>query len=222
MSRPLIVVLSFALVALSCATSPTGKSQLHLVSDGEMAKMGEEAYEQLKEETPVTKDEQVTDYVNCVADAITAELDDQTTWEVNVFDDDKQVNAFALPGGNIGVYTGLLKVADDQSQLASVIGHEVGHVLANINIPAVGYGADHVVAFVHAAAEAEHVLGLGLLMLTRKGVPLHPFRRLDVNQAQQSGCQVHEIHQAVALGAGFVFLGGQVTPFRGEVHHHRD
>jgi len=131
MSKSLIVVLLSALVALSCTTSPTGKSQLQLVSDGEMAKMGEEAYEQLKEETPVTKDQQVTDYVNCVADAITAELEEQTDWEVNVFDDDKQVNAFALPGGKIGVYTGLLKVADDQSQLASVIGHEVGHVLAS-------------------------------------------------------------------------------------------
>jgi predicted Zn-dependent protease len=124
-----IIVLSFSVVTLSCTTSPTGKSQLHLVSDSEMAKMGTDAYEQLKKETPITKDQKVTDYVNCVADAITAELEGETIWEVNVFDE-KQVNAFALPGGKIGVYTGLLEVAEDQDQLASVIGHEVGHVLA--------------------------------------------------------------------------------------------
>ena len=50
-------------------------------------------------------------------------------WEVVVFDDE-QVNAFALPGGKIGVYTGLLNVAENQHQLAAVIGHEVGHVIA--------------------------------------------------------------------------------------------
>ena len=130
MSKPLVVIVLVTLSALACTTSPTGKSQLQLVSNSRMAKMGAEAYEQLKEETPVTKDQQLTAYVNCVANAITAELDDDTTWEVNVFDDDEQVNAFALPGGKIGVYTGLLKVADNQSQLASVIGHEVGHVIA--------------------------------------------------------------------------------------------
>lgn len=129
MNKPLIVVLSLAVMTWSCTTSPTGKSQLHLVSDSEMAKMGTNAYEQLKKETPITKDQKVTDYVSCVADAITAELEDETVWEVNVFDD-KQVNAFALPGGKIGVYMGLLDVAENQDQLASVIGHEVGHVLA--------------------------------------------------------------------------------------------
>ena len=50
-------------------------------------------------------------------------------WEVVVFNDD-QVNAFALPGGKIGVYTGLLNVAKNQHQLAAVIGHEIGHVIA--------------------------------------------------------------------------------------------
>lgn len=129
MKKFLVVVLSFAVTALACTTSPTGKKQLHLVSDSEMAKMGADAYEQLKEETPITKDQAVTDYVNCVARAITDVLDDDTTWEVNVFED-KAVNAFALPGGKIGVYTGLLDVAENQDQLASVIGHEVGHVLA--------------------------------------------------------------------------------------------
>ncbi|MGH8443934.1 MAG: M48 family metallopeptidase, partial [Solimonas sp.] len=66
-------------------------------------------------------------YVQCVAKAITNEIGG--TWEIQTFDS-KDVNAFALPGGKIGVYTGLLKVARTQDQLAAVIGHEVSHVLA--------------------------------------------------------------------------------------------
>ena len=48
-------------------------------------------------------------------------------WEITVFADD-QANAFALPGGKIGVYTGLLDVAENQHQLAAVVAHEVAHV----------------------------------------------------------------------------------------------
>ena len=50
-------------------------------------------------------------------------------WELQVFEDDS-ANAFALPGGKIGVHTGLLRVARTPGQLAAVLGHEVGHVLA--------------------------------------------------------------------------------------------
>ena len=65
--------------------------------------------------------------MQCVAQAITREVGG--SWEVVVFND-SDANAFALPGGKIGVYTGLLKVAENQDQLATVIGHEVAHVLA--------------------------------------------------------------------------------------------
>ena len=44
--------------------------------------------------------------------------------------DDKQVNAFALPGGKVAVYTGILPVTKDESGLAAVLGHEIGHVVA--------------------------------------------------------------------------------------------
>jgi predicted Zn-dependent protease len=70
-------------------------------------------------------------YVECVAQAIVAVLPEQNQaqWEVVVFNEDS-ANAFALPGGKMGVNTGMLKVAVDQNQLAAVLGHEVGHVLA--------------------------------------------------------------------------------------------
>jgi predicted Zn-dependent protease len=72
--------------------------------------------------------------VRCVADHIIAALDEsQRTnylWEITVFNSEQE-NAFALPGGKISVYSGLLDVAQNQHQLAAVMAHEVGHVLAN-------------------------------------------------------------------------------------------
>jgi predicted Zn-dependent protease len=132
-SQRLINFLAAGLVsalASGCATSPTGQSQLKLFPESEINKMGITAYEDLKRETPINRDNRINRYVTCVADAIIQEIPGNTRWEVTVFDD-KAVNAFALPGGKIGVYTGLLKVADGQDQLAAVIGHEVAHVIAD-------------------------------------------------------------------------------------------
>lgn len=112
----------------ACATSPLGRNQIILVSDAEMAQMGVTAYRDMQQKIPATKDGKASAYVQCVAGAITREVAERG-WEVTVFDD-KQVNAFALPGGKIGVYTGLLTVAKNQDQLAAVIGHEIAHVLA--------------------------------------------------------------------------------------------
>lgn len=122
------LVLAFSLT--SCATSPTGQKQLKLFPDSEIARMGITAYEEMKQQTPLSRDQNVIAYVNCVADAITRVVPTRTAWEVTVFDD-QAINAFALPGGKIGVYTGLLQVAEDQNQLAAVIGHEIAHVIAD-------------------------------------------------------------------------------------------
>jgi predicted Zn-dependent protease len=101
-----------------------------LVNDAQMDQMGVEAFEQLKKEQRISDDSSANSYVTCVANAITAALpEDAGPWEVRVFEDDT-ANAFALPGRKIGVHTGLLKVAKNQDQLATVIGHEVGHVMA--------------------------------------------------------------------------------------------
>ena len=120
-------VLAASLAA--CATSPLGRQQFLLLPANQVDEMGVTAYAQMKEENPLSSSEQQTAYVRCVATAITSTLDDSQQWEINLFQDDS-ANAFALPGGKIGVNTGLLKVANNQSQLATVIGHEIGHVQA--------------------------------------------------------------------------------------------
>ncbi|MEF1310939.1 M48 family metallopeptidase [Vibrio mytili] len=118
---------------IACSASPTGRNQLLMFSDQQMSSLGAQSFAQMKEEIPISKNKKTNAYVQCVAKHVTKSIPKQggfDNWEVVVFDS-KQVNAFALPGGKIGVYTGLLDVAKNQHQLATVIGHEVAHVLAD-------------------------------------------------------------------------------------------
>ena len=124
-----VLILLLAAAATACATSPLGRRQLILVDGNQMAQMGVASFDELKKKTPETKDAKISAYVGCVARNVTAVMPGGTNWEVRVFED-KNINAFALPGGKIGVYTGLLKAAQNQDQLAAVIGHEVAHVIA--------------------------------------------------------------------------------------------
>ncbi|KKO47237.1 peptidase [Arsukibacterium ikkense] len=121
-----------AVFVVACAQSPTGRNQIMLFNDSQLNAMGSQTFETMKAETPISKDARTNDYVQCVASAllrVTPEKYLTNPWEVVVFEND-QINAFALPGGKIGVYTGLLKVAENQEQLAAVIGHEIAHVMA--------------------------------------------------------------------------------------------
>jgi len=129
-------------LTFGCATSPTGRKQLIMVSDSEMNKMGFQAFNEIKKKTSIEKDFKINTYVKCVADAVAAHAVDRTgvkTWEVVVFRDDS-ANAFALPGGKIGVHTGMLKVAENADQLAAVLGHEVGHVISRHGAERVSQG----------------------------------------------------------------------------------
>jgi predicted Zn-dependent protease len=126
-----IIIAALLAATAGCATSPLGRSQFTIVSDEKMAAVGAQAFQQISQKTPVTQNAQESRYVTCIANAITTAIPgNNTPWEVKVFES-KEVNAFALPGGHIGVYTGLLKVATTQDQLAAVLGHEVSHVLAH-------------------------------------------------------------------------------------------
>lgn len=115
----------------ACTTSSTGRHQITLFSSGELNKMGIQSFDEMKSKQKVSSDKAINNYVQCVANAITKNVPKSAhdgSWEVVVFDSD-QVNAFALPGGKIGVYTGILKVTENQHQLGAIIGHEVAHVI---------------------------------------------------------------------------------------------
>jgi len=137
-SFPILAALAGVLaaaIALGCATSLTGRQQLLLYPESQMAQMGAAAFTDMQSKTPRSSSSAQVTYVRCVANAITQVVAPEQMravavagWEVELFEDDT-ANAFALPGGKIGVHTGLLKVAVTPGQLAAVLGHEVGHVL---------------------------------------------------------------------------------------------
>jgi predicted Zn-dependent protease len=128
-----VMGLSFLIGVFACATSPLGRKQLMLMPSGQMSQLGAQSFDQMKSEIPVEKDPRINAYVRCVAIPITRQVKGEDvgakSWEIVVFKD-ASANAFALPGGKIGVHTGLLPVAKTDAQLAAVIGHEVGHVIA--------------------------------------------------------------------------------------------
>ncbi|MCX7100023.1 MAG: M48 family metalloprotease, partial [Methylobacter sp.] len=126
MFKKLFPVVTISLLS-ACVTSPTGRSQFVFMPEAKIDQMGLQAFDNLKKQKPVSKNSQYNKEAHCIANAIT-----KTTggsWEVVVFED-KTPNAFALPGNKIGIHTGMLALVDNPDQLAAVIGHEVGHVLA--------------------------------------------------------------------------------------------
>jgi predicted Zn-dependent protease len=122
-----------SVVALSgCAyNEELGRSQLVFVSSGQMAQLAASAWTDLKRQQPTTRDPRYLNRVQRVAPKIiTASGGNPSQWEVQVFDS-KDLNAFALPGGKIGFYTGILDIMANDDQIATVMGHEVAHVNYN-------------------------------------------------------------------------------------------
>jgi predicted Zn-dependent protease len=124
-----------------CETNPyTGRSQLLMTSVDQEMQMGAQAYSQVKNDPKMhqSQDPREVEPVRRVAARIIeaakrskyAEMASQFQWEVTVIKDDKTMNAFALPGGKIAVYTGIFPVAKTEAGLAAVLGHEVTHALA--------------------------------------------------------------------------------------------
>ena len=127
--RSSLVVLLLGVVA--CQTVPvTGRSQLILLPEGSEVQMGLTSFEQIIKKSKVAADPGVNEQVTRVGRRI-AEATGRTdyAWEFKVLED-KQANAFCLPGGKVAVYTGILPITKDDAGLAAVLGHEVAHAIA--------------------------------------------------------------------------------------------
>jgi len=128
----LIPFIFTAVVVVACSTSPTGRSQMIWKSDAEMEAQAAQAFNAMRASAPLSTNRAKIDFVACVAQAVVEILDppySEIEWELAVFDE-KNINAWAMPGGKIGVNTGILEVTENQDQLASVMGHEIAHVTA--------------------------------------------------------------------------------------------
>src|SRR5882724_5395230 len=125
-----VLVLALAVV-VACTTVPgTGRHQMMLVPESYEQELGINSYREVLSKSKVSADPVLNDQLTRVGRRIaTATERTDYKWEFKVVDD-KQVNAFCLPGGKIVVYTGILPVTRDDAGLAAVVGHEVAHAIA--------------------------------------------------------------------------------------------
>ncbi|WP_221028763.1 M48 family metallopeptidase [Actomonas aquatica] len=205
--RLLALLASAVLFLTGCTTVPeTGRRQVLLVSADQEAQMGLEAFTQIKQEENVSHNAMLNDRVERVGRRIAASVGrdlPNAKWEFVVFESE-ELNAFALPGGKVGVYTGLLYLAETDDELAAVMGHEIAHVTSRhsgerMSHQMIAVGAT---ALSEVAMEAKDVdsdkrnivraaLGVG----TSVGVML-PFSRLHESEADAVGLRF-------AAGAGY-------------------
>ncbi|MBI1839968.1 MAG: M48 family metallopeptidase [Verrucomicrobia bacterium] len=122
------LVLAAALTLSGCVTSSeTGRSHLELMSHGEETSLGLQSFQDIKKQTPISKDAAANAMVQRVGQRIAAVAQmDGAQWEFVLFES-KEPNAFCLPGGKVGVYSGILPITKDDAGLAAVLGHEIAH-----------------------------------------------------------------------------------------------
>ncbi len=129
-SRFLVPCAAAALSLAACSSQPTQQTR------AEMEAESSRAFNQMRASMPLVTDRETIDFVACVAQAVVEVLEppyNDIDWELAIFESES-VNAFAMPGGKIGVLSGLLKVTENEHQLATVIGHEIAHVTAEHSV----------------------------------------------------------------------------------------
>ena len=157
--------LATALVLYACTTVPdTGRRSLNFIPNAELNEMGLAKFERMKSRKRISHNPTQTAALNRVARRLKGHVPIQNAhWEFVLFENNTP-NAFALPGGKVGVNTGIFKVARTDAQLAAVVGHELAHVVAGIGLLL----GDDDIASVAATTGAGAVAGLGMLRFSRR------------------------------------------------------
>ena len=227
-SAVLAVLLVFS---AGCHTVPeTGRLQFNAMSSSEEMQLGLKSFDKLKKDVPISKDATATALVQKVGKRIAAvaPLPD-AQWEFVLFES-KEANAFCLPGGKVGVYTGLLPITRNEAGLATVIGHEVAHAVArhggerittDIGLQLLGQGVSYATAESKYQAAAVQVYGLG----SQLAVAL-PYSRLQESEADRIGLLYmaragYDPQEAVFFWERFSDYdkqGGDTTPYLFRTH----
>ena len=180
---------------LGCATAPvTGRSQFILIPESTEIALGLQSYREILGKSKPSHDQQVVAMVRKVGNRIASAANKpEYEWEFNVIQDDKMVNAFALPGGKVAVYTGILPYTKDKDGLATVMGHEIAHALVRhggermttILLAQLGQVAMNV-ALRDRDPKTVAALNIGYGVVTTVGVVL-PFSRSQESEADRVG-----------------------------------
>ncbi|HEX2091151.1 MAG TPA: M48 family metalloprotease [Longimicrobiaceae bacterium] len=155
MSWKLSAALVLAASLAGCATNPvTGRPQLALISESQEVQMGAQAAQEVQQTIGLVDDAALQQYVHGIGTRLAARSERPSLpWTFRVVDDPTP-NAFALPGGYIFVTRGLLGLMEDEAELSSVLGHEIGHVTAR-----------HQVTQISRAQLAQLGLGIGSILV---------------------------------------------------------
>ncbi|MEO0817175.1 MAG: M48 family metalloprotease [Pseudomonadota bacterium] len=119
-------------IVSGCSTNPyTGEQELNFFSDAQIGQMAATAWSDMKAQTPQTSNSRVREQVMRTWNrTVQSSPKANEQWDVAVFDTD-DVNAFVMPGNRVGVYRGMLELAENDDQLSTVLGHEIGHSVYN-------------------------------------------------------------------------------------------
>lgn len=225
----LAIALLFSLV-LGCTTAPiTGRQQLIFIPPPQEIALGLKSYREILNKSKLSQNKEIVDMVNRVGRKIArvASRDYPTAkdyeWEFNVIEDEKTPNAFALPGGKVAIYTGILEYTQDEEGLAAVIGHEIGHSLAR-------HGAERMsqyllaqlgavalnVAIKDQSPETVRAMNIGYGVGTTVGVLL-PFSRVEESEADHIGLILmakagYDPRKAVLFWERMAKAGGKKPP----------
>jgi predicted Zn-dependent protease len=175
----------------ACATVPvTGRSQLRLISEEQEAQVGVAAFQQLRQQEAKRgrllserDDPEAHARVKRVADRVigASGLGGKYRWEYMIINAPKTVNAAAIAGGRILVYTGILPVARDDAGLATIIGHEVGHVMAHHTAERISQNE-----LVNVVGQAAGAAGVNPMILAAAGLGAQVGILLPYSRAQES------------------------------------
>jgi predicted Zn-dependent protease len=213
-----MLLVGLALALGACESAPvTGRNQLILVPESEDAELGLQAYQQIKKEEKISRDAGLNSRVKEVGRRIAAVSGHPDwDWQFTVFQNDEP-NAFALPGGKVGVYTGLFKVAKNDDQLAAVLAHEIGHAIARHGAERMSQGIlTQLGGVAVGAATGSQGYVQAYSQLATLGVIL-PYSRKQESESDHIGLILmakagYDPREAVALWQNFQAAGGARPP----------
>ncbi|MFC1504865.1 M48 family metallopeptidase [Spirochaetota bacterium] len=193
MKKLLLCIISVLLI-FACTTTPgTGRKRILLTSESQENKMGEDYYKEFLSKVEVTDDEHYKILVKRVGERLAAAARKKYNWEYTVVEDD-QINAWALPGGKICFYTGIMKIFDMEAEIAVVMGHEIAHVILRHGGERMTQGQIVNVLGSAIAALTEQQKSQELFLGAYSGLStvgvLLPFSRLHEYEADKTGTEL--------------------------------
>ncbi len=182
------MAMALAFVFSGCAvTGPGGKTSLIFVDTGTEISIGEEMNTAIHKENRILQDDLWQEYVNNIGQKIVGVCDRKDLEYHFTVIDSNIVNAFATPGGYLFFYTGLLKIMENEAELAAVISHEVSHVVARHSVKrlqaAMGVSLLEQLVFGQSADALKAAVNIGV------GLSFASYSRADENEADNYGIQ---------------------------------